>query len=133
MKDLRKADGLPNDSDGDALRRLIATGSDLSRPMEIDFNVAVPSEEAAKAVSSRAVPLNFRPSIFHNVETDSWTCNCTKTLVPSYDEIISIQKQLDDVSRPFGGKSDGWGSWGNAEKSNCADSANSLKKDEGCS
>jgi hypothetical protein len=32
---------LPNDADGDALRRLRATGSDLSRDMEIDFAVDI--------------------------------------------------------------------------------------------
>jgi hypothetical protein len=36
---------LPQDSDADALRGLIATGSDLSQKMEIDFAVTVPDRE----------------------------------------------------------------------------------------
>ena len=35
-------DNLPHDADGDAVRRLIATGSDLTKEMEIDFAVDAP-------------------------------------------------------------------------------------------
>ena len=105
---------LPKDSDGDALRRLISHGSDLSKPMEIDFAVAVPDEIAGHAVAERATPLGFRAKVYHHEPTDSWTCNCAKTITPTYEEIIAIQKQLDQLSAPFGGKSDGWGSFGNA-------------------
>lgn len=40
-----KAD-FPDDADGDALRRLVNDGSDLTKPMLIDFQIAVPTEEA---------------------------------------------------------------------------------------
>jgi hypothetical protein len=108
-------DVLPNDSDGDALRRLISHGSDLSQPMKIDFAVAVPNEDAGKAVASRAESLGFRPDLYHNPETGAWTCYCSKTMIPTYDKIIAAQSELDELSQPFGGKSDGWGSFGNAE------------------
>ena len=36
-------DDYPNDTDGDALRRIASLGNDMTRPMEIDFAVAVPS------------------------------------------------------------------------------------------
>jgi regulator of ribonuclease activity B len=107
-------DDLPNDSDGDALRRLVRDGSDLSKPMTIDFAVAVPDKFAGEAVAERASSLGFRPHIYHDAKDDSWTCNCTKVLVPDYCAIVAIQKRLDEISRPFGGKSDGWGSFGNA-------------------
>jgi hypothetical protein len=45
-------DNLPNDSDGDALRRLIRTGSDLSKEMEIDFAVDVPDRNAGLAFAT---------------------------------------------------------------------------------
>jgi hypothetical protein len=43
---------LPNDADGDALRRLRATGSDFSREMEIDFAVDVPEQRTGMAFAS---------------------------------------------------------------------------------
>jgi hypothetical protein len=39
------ADQLPLDSDGDALRRLLATGSDLSKELEIDFAMLFPTNK----------------------------------------------------------------------------------------
>jgi hypothetical protein len=56
-------DNLPNDSDGDALRRLIKTGSDLSKEMEIDFAVAVPDRNAGLAFATVVQPLGFRTKV----------------------------------------------------------------------
>ena len=44
-------DDFPNDSDGDALRGVVSSGSDISRPMFVNFQVAVPDEPAAKALA----------------------------------------------------------------------------------
>jgi Regulator of ribonuclease activity B len=44
----------PLGPDGDALRRLAADGSDMSRPMEIDFAVAVPNESVGNAIAEQA-------------------------------------------------------------------------------
>jgi hypothetical protein len=112
-------ENLPNDSDGDALRSLISDGSDLAKPMSIDFAVAVPDANAGNSVAAAARPLGFQTDVYHNIETDSWTCYCTKTMIPGYEDIVAIQGQLDDLSRPFGGKSDGWGSFGNADREEC--------------
>jgi Regulator of ribonuclease activity B len=45
----------PNDSDGDALRRVVNDGSDMSKPMFIDFQVAVPDEAAANALAKSRI------------------------------------------------------------------------------
>jgi hypothetical protein len=54
---------LPRDADGDALRRLAATGSDLSQEMEVDFAVLVPDEKAGRAFSAVVAPMGFRTSV----------------------------------------------------------------------
>ena len=41
----------PGDADGDALRRVAATGANMSRPMEIEFFVAIPDREAGEAIA----------------------------------------------------------------------------------
>jgi regulator of ribonuclease activity B len=106
-----------DDGDGDALRRLASHGSDLSKPMTVDFAVDVPNDDAAKSVAAAALKLGSRPHTYQDSTDKKWTCNCAKTIIPTYDEILAIQNQLDELSRPFGGKSDGWGSFGNAEAS----------------
>jgi len=108
------ADQLPNDSDGDALRRLIATGSDLSKEMEIDFMVDVPDQDTGLAFATAVGPLGFRSHVDKDSDTGEWTCYCSRRMVPSYDAIVTVQKTLEDVGRPYNAKPDGWGSFGNA-------------------
>ena len=104
---------LPNDADGDALRRLEENGSDLSRPMDIDFAVDVPSEYAGQRFASVVEPMGF--TTFLSEYETRWTCNCTRTMIPTYDAIVASQDQLDEAGKPFGAKSDGWGTFGNSE------------------
>lgn len=105
---------LPNDSDGDALRRLVATGSDLSKEMEIDFAVDVPDRDTGLAFAAIAAPLGFRTNVDQGDATGRWTCYCSRKMVPTYDAIVSIQGTLEKVGRPYNAKPDGWGSFGNA-------------------
>jgi hypothetical protein len=37
-------------------------------------------------------------------------------MVPDYGEIIRIQEELNAAAKPFGGHSDGWGSFGNVDQ-----------------
>ena len=109
------AEHLPHDADGDALRRLAATGSDLSREMEIDFAVHVPDREAGLAFAAAAQGGRFRAEVDQDVQTGEWTCYCSRTMVPMYHAIIAAQNELTELGRPYGARPDGWGSFGNAE------------------
>lgn len=110
-------DELPNDSDGDALRRLIATGSDLSKEMEIDFAVDVPDGETGLRFAAVVEPMGFRTDVDQDGSAGEWTCYCSRTMIPSYDAIIRIQDTLEDIGRPFNATPDGWGSCGNGPNS----------------
>lgn len=98
-----------------ALERIAEAGSDLSRPLTMDFFVAVPDEESGRAVAARADSLGFETSLSLDEETQEWTCYCTKTLVATYERVRGIESQLDGLARDLGGYSDGFGSFGNAE------------------
>ena len=41
----------PNDADGDALRSVAGSGSDMSSPMVIDFSVRVPDEATGQRLA----------------------------------------------------------------------------------
>ena len=105
---------LPSDDTGNALRELENNGSDLSRPLEMDFFVAVPSQHVGDIVASKVEPLNFKVSVEQDDKTGDWTCYCTKTLIPDHSEVTFIEKQLDMLAQPYGGHIDGFGSYGNA-------------------
>lgn len=102
----------PDDADGEALRT-IAMESDMTKPMIIDFMVAVPNEAAAEAIANRALTRGYTPSIEHDDENNQWTCYCTKQMIPEYEAVVMAQQELDDLSRDLGGYSDGWGTHGN--------------------
>jgi regulator of RNase E activity RraB len=105
---------LPNDADGDALRRLLEDGSDLTQEMEIDFAMDIPDQEAGLAFAEIVRPLGYAAEVQKDDESNRWTCYCIITIVPAYETMISIQESLADLGRPFGAIPDGWGSFGNA-------------------
>jgi len=104
----------PNDADGDALRRFIEQGSDLTKPMHIDFQVAVPDEMAANGLAEVALRLGYSVSVYASPECSlPWTCECSTRMVATYDAVMAIQRELAELASPFGGRPDGWGSLGN--------------------
>ncbi len=102
----------PDDADGDALRR-VAQDADMSKPMEIDFFVEVPSETAGHEVSKLATARGYKTAL--RCDDGKWTCDCSKTMLATYDAVCGSQRELDELSAPFGGRSDGWGSFGNLQ------------------
>ena len=104
----------PNDETGEVLKGYVEKGSDLSKPMEIDFFVAIPSKEAGVRVIEEVEELGFKTSVEFDDETNEWTCYCTKTIIPNYSEIIEIEKKLSLIAQTHGGYADGFGSYGNA-------------------
>lgn len=101
-----------------ALERIAQDGSDLNRPLKMDFFVAVPHESGGCIVASRATDLGFETTVEQDAETGDWTCYCTKVLVPTYDAVTTIESQLDAIAREIGGYVDGFGTFGNADMGN---------------
>ncbi len=103
----------PNDADGDALRRVALT-SDMTKPMVVDFAVDVPTEAAGEKIAALAAGRGYSADVeLDRKKPAHWTCYRTKTMVATYAAMIAAQKELDELSAPFGGKSDGWGTAGN--------------------
>jgi hypothetical protein len=104
----------PNDFDGDSLRRIVESGSDLSQPMSIDFNIEAPDEKSARIIATLAADKGFDPSICDNPGKSTWNVYCSKFMLATYDGVVGAQAQLNDLSRPHGGRCDGWGTFGNS-------------------
>lgn len=114
MVNLPMAHEYPDDSDGDALRRVMNDGSDMSKPMFIGFQVAVPDETAAKALAEVAYKLGYRVSVYDSEECRlPWTCECSTRMLATYEGVLAVQAELADISKQFGGFPDGWGTFGN--------------------
>lgn len=102
----------PNDADGDALRR-VASHNNMLAPMTVDFHVSAPDEATANKIAQAAYELGYRCRIYDSEIDSAWTCQCSSRMLLTYDAVIAIQKELDQVAIPFGGHIDGWGSFGN--------------------
>jgi len=102
----------PNDADGDALRR-VAERSDMSKPMDIDFAVDVPNQARGDELAQLAAQRGYSTTVECDAHSQRWTCYCTKRMVPTYEAVTTAQKELDELSEPLGGHSDGWGTLGN--------------------
>lgn len=106
----------PNNADGDALRLVAAGGSDMSKPMDIEFAVAVPIEAVGQQFAILVERYGYRASLDQDEEDGSWSVYCMRHMLATYEGIVAVQKELDELSRPLGGSSDGWGTFGNKEE-----------------
>lgn len=101
-----------------ALRNIAEEGSDLSQPIFVDFQIAVPDEHSARELAVAARKLGYHVRVYDSPKCKlPWTCECSTRTLATYDGVIAIQKELATLSEPFGGFPDGWGTFGNGPKS----------------
>ena len=104
---------IPQDADGDAMRRVIDHGSDPATPMDIDFMIACPDVASADMIAPLAAASDYSVRINVDEEDNSVTCYCMRKMLLDYDQLIACQNQLDAIARQHGSYIDGWGTFGN--------------------
>ncbi len=72
---------IPDDADGDAMRRVIAAGVDLTRPMVVDFQIDCPDMVSAQAIASRIPPDEFAVLVYQNPEDRAVSCECSREML----------------------------------------------------
>ena len=106
----------PDDSDGDALRRVASTGSDMTLPMEIEFPVVIADEELAKKFSLVAARRGFKVHLWKHDDDPDWDVVCAIEMIPTYDDVVRIQRELTSLAAPYRGCCDSWGTFGNKDQ-----------------
>ncbi len=99
----------PNDADGDALRSLYKNGLDFKKQQSVEFFVAVPDQATGEKLSQVLKGEGFNCFLEQDDETEEWACSCSKRMLLNYNDLIKMQNKLDNLSKPHGGYSDGWG------------------------
>jgi hypothetical protein len=99
----------PNDADGQALQSLFKDGVNFKKPQSVEFFVAVPDQATGEKLSQVLKGEGYNCFLEQDDETDEWACSCSKRMLLDYNQIMKIQKELDNLSKPYGGSSDGWG------------------------
>jgi hypothetical protein len=102
---------LPDDENGDVLRRMQANGDDLSKPRGIDFTVVLSSEENAKEFRKYFSALGYATTLENTgcVEDLPWDVVVVKEMVPTHSAITSFELELETISKTLCGRNDGWG------------------------
>ena len=103
----------PADADGDALRRVAEGGSDMSKPMVIEFSIAVPDQPSGEATAEASASAGFDAIVDHDDESDEWSCYCRMETVATYERLLALQDELQRLASPHGGRIDGWVTAGN--------------------
>jgi hypothetical protein len=105
----------PDDADGDALRLVAANGADMSKPMTIEFTVAVPTVECARSLAERISTLGFSPHLYIDDEDGSVSLYCARSMLASYEGVVAAQMELSKLCEPVGAECDGWITPGNRQ------------------
>lgn len=105
---------LPESADFDALRKLVEEGSDLDRPMCVNFHVAVPSKSAGDRLAEAARKLGYCARVYASRGCSlPWTCECSTRMLATPSGIAAFEAELSELALPLGGFPDGWGTFGN--------------------
>lgn len=104
---------LLNDSTGSALKRMQDDGTDLNRPILMDFFLVTSNKESGYILKKRVTALGFDSELEFDSESNEWTLFCAKNIIPSYGNVVAIEEQLAKIAMENGGYYDGFGSYGN--------------------
>lgn len=88
---------------------LYKNGVNFKERQNVDFFVAVPDAESGKKILEALSNEGFGCELEQDDESREWTCFCYISMYLKYESIIEIQQKLNELSKPFGGYSDGWG------------------------
>jgi hypothetical protein len=81
--------------------------------MVIDFSVAVRDEPTAHRVAELVALHGYDPSISENDGGRSWSVHCSKSMLATYEGIVTVRAELNELVKPHGGSCEGWGTFGN--------------------
>lgn len=101
----------PQDETGEVLREMQQAGIDLSVEHAVVFFQLFEKKEQAEQMLAHVqehhpeIQVKLHPDEAPNV----WDLDCTMTMVPSYDDIIKHEANLEQIAESFHGYNDGWG------------------------
>ncbi|MBD8652756.1 MAG: ribonuclease E inhibitor RraB, partial [Cytophagaceae bacterium] len=95
------------------LSKLKSDGLALESPRPIDFCHVFPDQASAHAFAQRIADDGFSAKVdFVQRDFDPWDVIVTSIVVPGCTEITDLEMVLGDRAKLFGGRTDGWGFFG---------------------
>lgn len=102
---------LPDDDNGDVLRRMVAKGDDLTRPRDIDFSALFADQSSAERFAEHFRSLGYKVSAkgdYPKLDLP-WDVLVVRRMPASHEDITNFENLLQSVADRWGGRNDGWG------------------------
>lgn len=99
----------PKDEDGKVLNMLYKEGLNFKKPHMIDFYIAIPDQKNGDAILKALSDKGYKFMMEYDDDEEEWTCFGSVKMHLKHNEIVAMQKKLDEISKPLGGHADGWG------------------------
>jgi hypothetical protein len=99
----------PNDANGDVFRRMLRGGDDLSQPRMMDFCHIFPDRRQALAFAEIVDDRQLEVCISYYEEREMWQVTVTRYMVPTYENVTTLETSLASQAESVGGEADGWG------------------------
>jgi hypothetical protein len=100
---------IPDDENGDVLRRMLEGGDSLEKPRIVDFCFAFPESEEALRFAAAVPEFDYEICISRYEERHMWQAIVKRFMKPQHSEIGRIEADLSARAIAVGGEPDGWG------------------------
>jgi len=102
---------IPDDENGCVLKRMIASGDDITIPRKVNFSVVFPDEASARVFREIVLVMWDDVDIyFSDVVCElPWDVTVSVFMAPSHREITDVESCLGEQAAKLGGRNDGWG------------------------
>ncbi len=99
-----------DDWDTRLIERLRRSGADPFRPVEVDFFMALPSEQAAASVAGRLTAEGFVTDIRPLADSVDypWSVHVLKSMSLNVHSVREVSQRLRQLAAEVGGRYDGW-------------------------
>lgn len=102
----------PREDDWDArmIERLRRSGVDPFKPVDVDFFVAVPSQDKAESIASRLRAEGFEADIreMRDSVDQPWSVHALKSMSLNVHAVREVSSRLRQLADEAGGRYDGW-------------------------
>lgn len=102
----------PDNENGMILWQLKLHGDNHELPRDIEFNLDFTEEEAAVSCGiylfQQYYKVELEPPLEDEIESP-WSVLAIWRMAADYNEICTLEKELSEVARQFGGTVSGWG------------------------
>ena len=96
--------------DAHVIESLVAAGSDISKPHNVDFFMWMPSKAKAKVAAAEIEDLGYAiASIDRPPGQSQWQVHATRVMAPQLQAMTATTRTLEAVAVKHGGDYDGWG------------------------